>query len=699
MFKNKLSERRAKSRKKNKKSIFNKFGFTPVYLVALILLSAVALVTMVSKIDTSPNNNQHLNFNPLTNRLAKDTNFKKFKSADEFKAYLKEVNDSVNYGINSVRSFAEPAMMMEDSVGMAKDMGINEAVVWGDGGGSPDRVSDTNVQVMGIDEPDIVKTNGKEIFFSDISGYWATAGSPVLIEDFDLDGNFEKVQFENKTKTNIINAWPVSDLELSSKIDLTGDLLLANDTLVVFSGQDIVAYDVSDPKDPNKKWDVKLDDNTWLTTSRLYNDKIYLLTQTRINTYNPCPISPFIREGEAMLVPCGDIYYPVNPGQISSTFTALSLDVESGEFDDSISFVGDQGSSNVYMSKEALYVAYNQNLDMFDFMFDFMTTKMDGLVSAEVQKKLKKLSTYDISNSSKLNELQTVLNDWMQSLDKDETLKLENEMQNRMVDYYEDNKRYLNTTGIVKIDIDNLKIDATGTVPGYLLNQFSMDEYDNHLRVATTIGERWGFGRGGRDTQVNDVYVLDKNLKIKGSILDLGLSERIYAARFIGEVGYLVTFRQTDPFYTLDLSNPKDPKMVGQLKIPGYSSYLHPLSEDNILGIGMENRQVKISNFDVSDPSNPREIAKYSLEEYGSEALHNHHAFLQDPKHEVFFLPSYKGGYVFSYANDSLELVRALNVPDVKRALYLDDYMYVIANDYVAVLNENDWEKVNDLDL
>ena len=680
--------KRKKIRKK--KSMINRFGFTPVYLVALILLSAVALVIIVSKIDDT--NNQPLNFNPTTNRLAKDTSFKKFKSADEFKAYLKEVNDVANYGFNlgNIRTLAQPAMM-EDSIDFAKSESI------GLGGGSPDRISDTNVQVMGIDEPDIVKTNGKEIFFSDNSGDYWISSPKVVFEDFvEIDSN---IRFENQTKTNIINAWPPSDLELSAEIDLTGDLLLKDDTLVVFSGQDIVAYDISNPKTPEKKWDIKLDDNTWLKTSRLYNDKIYLLTQTRINTYNPCPISPFIRNGEAMLVSCLDIYYPVNPGQIDSTFTALSLNIESGEFDDSISFVGNQGTSNVYMSKEALYVAYGQNLDMFDFMFDFISTEMKDLLPSELQTKLNKLSTYDISNSSKLNELQTILEDWMQSLDKDEKLKLENEMQNKMADYYENNKRYLNTTGIVKISIDNLEIDATGTVPGYLLNQFSMDEYDGHLRVATTIGERWGFGRGGRDTQVNDVYVLDKNLKIKGSILDLGLSERIYAARFIGEVGYLVTFRQTDPFYTLDLSNPKDPKMVGQLKIPGYSSYLHPLSEDNILGIGMENRQVKISNFDVSDPSDPKEIAKYSLEEYGSEALYNHHAFLQDSKHEVFFLPSYKGGYVFSYVDNNIELVRALNVPDVKRALYLDDYMYVIANDYVAVLNENDWEKVNDLDL
>jgi inhibitor of cysteine peptidase len=694
MFKNKISERRIKSKRKKKKSMFNRFGFTPIYLIALILVAAVALVVIVSKVDI-PDGANKINLNVTNKRLVKDASFKKFASADEFKAYLKEVDDSANYGFSSgsMRALAQPAMM-EDGMDFAKSESINL------GGGGADRVSDTNVQVLGIDEPDIVKTNGQEIFFSDnLGGYWTNAEAPLVLEDFDLDGDFEEIKFENKRKTNIINAWPPSDLELNSEIDLSGELLLVEDTLVVFSGKDITAYDVSDSKNPNKKWNIKLDDNTYLNTSRLYNDKIYLITQTRINNYNPCPISPLLREGEAMIVPCTDIYYPVSPGQVNSTFTAISLDVDSGEFEKEISFVGDQNTSNVYMSKEAMYIAYEQNLDMFDFMFDFVSTEMKDLLPSDLQTKLNKLSTYDISSNSKLNELQTILNDWQGSLDKDEMLRIETEMQNRMETYYEDNKRSMTTTGIVKINIDNLEIDATGTVPGYLLNQFSMDEYDNNLRVATTIGERWGWGRGGRDSQANDIYVLDDNLKIKGSILDLGLTERIYAARFIGDVGYLVTFRQIDPFYVLDLSDASNPKMVGELKIPGYSSYLHPIDENRVLGIGMEDRKVKISYFDVSNPADPQEIDKYSLDEYGSEALYNHHAFLEDPKHEVFFLPSYKGGYVFSYANDKIELVKALNVPDVKRALYLDDYMYVLANDYIAVLNENDWEKVNDLDL
>ena len=137
-----------------------------------------------------------------------------------------------------------------------------------------------------------------------------------------------------------------------------------------------------------------------------------------------------------------------------------------------------------------------------------------------------------------------------------------------------------------------------------------------------------GFGIiGGLTESANDVYVLDKNLKITGQVLDLGLTERIYSVRFIQDKGYVVTFRQIDPFYVLDLSDPENPALKGELKIPGYSSYLHPITKDKILGIGKEGSNVKISLFDVKDPENPSEAAKYTLQEF------NHSA--PEPGHSV----------------------------------------------------------------
>jgi inhibitor of cysteine peptidase len=147
------------------------------------------------------------------------------------------------------------------------------------------------------------------------------------------------------------------------------------------------------------------------------------------------------------------------------------------------------------------------------------------------------------------------------------------------------------------------------------------------------------------------------------------------------------------------LSVPTKPVMTGELKIPGYSSYLHPLTDTLILGIGKEGSKVKLSMFDVSDVSNPQEIDKYSLDEYHSEALNNHHAFLMDAQNEVFFLPGSKGGYVFSYSNNEFEMLKAVGENQVKRALYLDDYLYVIASESITVLDMKNWVEISEFDI
>ena len=137
--------------------------------------------------------------------------------------------------------------------------------------------------------------------------------------------------------------------------------------------------------------------------------------------------------------------------------------------------------------------------------------------------------------------------------------------------------------------------------------------------------------------------------------------------------------------------------MKGELKIPGYSSYLHPISKDIILGIGKENQQVKLSLFNVASLENPKEIDKYLLDESWSEVLSTHHAFLLDKKHNIFFLPGSKGGYIFSYESNKLKLVKAISQISAKRALFINDYLYIIGDDKITIINEIDWEKVNEL--
>lgn len=175
---------------------------------------------------------------------------------------------------------------------------------------------------------------------------------------------------------------------------------------------------------------------------------------------------------------------------------------------------------------------------------------------------------------------------------------------------------------------------ASGEVPGTLLNQFSMSEKDGLLRLAVTESDA-GFG----EDQQSSVRVLQRDgdvLTEIGAVRGLGPTEEIYAVRFIGDLGYVVTFRQTDPLYVVDLRDPTSPQVAGELKVPGYSAYLHPISDTMLLGIGQdataEGRRLgtKLSLFDVADPTAPAELA--TLDVGGeSTAEFDHHAFLWWP--------------------------------------------------------------------
>ena len=609
------------------------------------------------------------------------TGVKKFSSKEEFKNYLKKTKALARYlgwGLALERARELPAV---EASPMAVPLTITEAVL-------PERISETTVQVPGIDEPDIVKTDGWEIYFSP-GRSWPIWREPIIIE-------IPSYPYK-APKTKLIKAFPPTDLALDSEIEKSGDLLLTKNILVIFSGKDIAGYDISNPKNPEKKWEIKLEEKNSIVTSRFYKDKIYLVTKSLIDEIHPCPIKPLIIEGKPLTIECQEIYHPVLPVPVDVTFSAMILDPISGKIEKKISFVGSSENSVVYMSENAIYITYSYYESIFKFYSKFLKERCQDLIPNWFLEKLEKLEGYNISEEAKLSELQTILEKYESSLTKDERLKVENELENRMADYYKEEKRELEKTGIIKIGLEKFEITASGNVPGSPLNQFALDEYKENLRIAVTVGRRFGW-ISGRES-VNDVYVLDKNLKVIGSVKDLGLTERIYSVRFIEEKGYLVTFRETDPFYVLDLSNPQKPELKGELKIPGYSSYLHPITKDKILGIGKEDWKVKISLFDVSQAENPKELDKYILDESWSDILKTHHAFLLDKKHEIFFLPGSEGGYVFSYKNDKLGLIKAISQISARRAVYINDYLYIIGDNKITVLDEINWEKVKELNL
>jgi uncharacterized secreted protein with C-terminal beta-propeller domain len=194
-------------------------------------------------------------------------------------------------------------------------------------------------------------------------------------------------------------------------------------------------------------------------------------------------------------------------------------------------------------------------------------------------------------------------------------------------------------TAIYRIGINGLDLtfQAQGSVPGYVINQYSMDEYNGYFRVATTTTS----GSWLNQNEQNNLYVLNMNLTVVGSLENMAPGERMYAARFINDTCYLVTSNQTDPFFVIDLTNPQAPKVAGELQIPGYSSYLYPYDENHIIGIGEVNDKLKLALFDVTDPNNPVEIANYTFAgNYSfSEALNDPHAFLFDLQKQLLVIP------------------------------------------------------------
>jgi hypothetical protein len=173
---------------------------------------------------------------------------------------------------------------------------------------------------------------------------------------------------------------------------------------------------------------------------------------------------------------------------------------------------------------------------------------------------------------------------------------------------------------------------ASGTIAGSLLNQFSLDEYQGYLRAITTDGSPWD---GGNLSESRLVVLQEQGDRLVhvGEVGGLGRGERLYSARLMDDIGFAVTFRQVDPFYVLDLSDPTDPRLTGELKIPGFSTYLHPLGDHRVLGIGQDATEdgrttgLKLSMFDVSDPTDPREISVWSLPGASSPAESDHRAF------------------------------------------------------------------------
>lgn len=292
-------------------------------------------------------------------------------------------------------------------------------------------------------------------------------------------------------------------------------------------------------------------------------------------------------------------------------------------------------------------------------------------------------------------------------------------------EYVYDEKEDYDQTLIRKISYKEGKLKgvAQTKIWGQVKDSFCIDEYDGNLRLVTTVNPVYHYGKDGGielyDASVeengssNALYILDKKLNVTGKIEKLAPNEEVYSARFMGKTAYFVTYEQVDPLFSADLSDPENPKILGALKIPGFSDYLHGYGEGRLLGIGMETDEagaqdgVKLSLFDISDPTDVTEVQKTVLEGfYATDLSYNYKLAAIDSKQNLIGFSAYGDGtHYFIYRYDEKEGFVCVLDKEVNsygseiRGLYVGDRFYLVQGNAVESFDLNTFDKIDDIVL
>jgi len=528
--------------------------------------------------------------------------------------------------------------------------------------------STTNIQVAGVDEADIVKTDGGYIYLVSGNRTIIVKAYPPeqaqVLSEIELEGTVAGI-FINGDRLVVFEEdtpyYPYNDIRWGP----TGEFYMP---LIISPKTSIKVYDVSDRENPRLQRELSADGQ--YVSSRMIGDYAYVVINEPVyEQEDELNLPRIYLGGNETEIPAKDIYYSDVSDYYYMYTTIMAINTQNDDQEPTYETILLGASSNLYVSLDNIYLTFPVwGRDVGDF----------------------------------------------------------------------------GKTSIHRIHIEGNEIEyvASGEVPGMVLNQFSMDEYEGYFRVATTTYE---------GTSQNNVYVLDTTLTITGSLTDLAPGETIYSARFMGERGYLVTFKQVDPLFVIDLSNPSHPKQLGYLKVTGYSDYLHPYDENHLIGIGKETTDagefawyqgVKISLFDVTDVSNPVEISNIEIGDRGTDSpvLWDHKAFLFDKSRNLLVMPIlvaevdvskyseealawaygepvWQGAYVFDISLDEgFQLKGGIthieNLGDLKqeyyyyyspfsvtRSLYIGNVLYTISEAKIKMNSLENLDYINEVEL
>lgn len=523
--------------------------------------------------------------------------------------------------------------------------------------------SETNTQVKGVDEADIVKTDGKNIYYvvKEYNGYG------IAIINVNTNEKVNKIEYDNneiypseiflyKDKLIVIgnkyqnNKTVIEETETTSKRYLE----LADVAYIGNSMTTIVVYDVSDVLNIKEIRKVEIEGN--YISSRMIEENIYVISSKDLYQY---------------------YYGSLREDELQSRYldTAISDDLICKDYKD-IYYFPESEESN-YLNIASFNVNNLEDANLKTFL---------GAGS-------------DVYCSE--NNLYITKTNWNYKMIEDSTAE----------------------TSIYKISLNGTKLvlEAETKIPGMIINQFSLDEYNGNLRIAVTK-----YNNNSSEDTSNNLYILDSKLSVIGSIENMAEGEEIYSVRFMGNKGYIVTFKQVDPLFVIDLSNPINPSVVGELKIPGYSSYLHPYDENHIIGIGYNttetsygstvNDGIKLSMFDVSNPTNPIEMFNTVIgdKHTNTSATYDHKAVMFSKEKNIIAIPivqynrKYESKaviYNIDFENGFNQLGEIEEESDnityrrIERIIYVGSNYYTFSNKWVNVSDMKTFETIKNIEL
>ena len=652
-------------------------------------------------------------------------NLERFDSYDSLVAAFEKGRESDYYGYRG-------GLDMVFATGAVMESAADSGAVPNAGSGAKSTdYSTTNVQVEGVDEADIVKTDGKYIY--------------VL-------GTDEDSYYYNTLA--IVDAYPIDGSEVVSKTDL-GDvspteIFLNEDKIVIFGtkyyeydygygykcfgcwygGSFVVqVYDITDRANPEMEKEIEADG--YYLTSRMIGDDIYFV----VNSYPYWDVypMPYMEEISMPVADGGDVETgdvdsePVNETQDNDEPVSIIPTMKEDGVERPIAEPTDIGVIP-YIEPTSFVTIYSLNVETLDLEEEVIAASGEAVYSS--------LDNLYLADSAYFYEEMDTNGSVLAEIGRPVVEMIAPSYWN-----------YEEQTIVSKFKLDNGEVSfvASGAAPGHILNQFSMDEHEENFRIATTTGSRWD-----SRNSVNNVYIFNQGMEMIGSLEDLAPGESIYSVRFMGNKGYIVTFKKVDPLFVIDLGDPTNPTVLGKLKIPGYSDYLHPIDETHIIGLGKDTEAsaygdfawyqgIKMAIFDVSDVSNPIEMHKTIIGDRGTEsyALHDHKAFLFDKEKELLVIPVtlaeiseeqkstpeeerwgplygeavFQGAMVFNinledgisergritHVTEEEELKRGYYYDDsysVKRALYIDDVLYTVSSGRIKANNLNTLEEL-----